>query len=150
MIPIHSHQDVAHLKPSHGTCYMVMSNHMPGSSCHASASLSHDQMSRFLSLLKKRLSPQLPRSPEPESATASADEADVAMFVSHGPYGIVDLGASQSIIGRQQVHALVSCLPEEVKMKVREVSWQHHVPIWKQQYSELSTCPAQFLCPGGW
>ena len=39
-----------------------------------------------------------------------------------GLYGIVDLGASQSIIGRQQVHALLSCLPEEVKMKVREVS----------------------------
>ena len=122
MIPIHSHQDVAHLKPSHGTCYMVMSNHTPGSSCHASASLSQGQMSRFLSLLKKRLSPQLPRSPEPESAPVPADEADVAMFVSHGLYGIVDLGASQSIIGRQQVHALLSCLPEEVKMKVREVS----------------------------
>lgn len=78
-------------------------------------------MSRFLRSLKKRLSPQLQRSREPESAPASANEADVAMFVSHGPFGIVDLGASQSIIGRQQVDALLSCLPEEVKTKVREI-----------------------------
>ena len=44
-----------------------------------------------------------------------------AHFVSHGPYGIVDLGASQTVIGQQQVHDLLQCLPEVIAQKTQKV-----------------------------
>ena len=46
--------------------------------------------------------------------------ADI-MFVSHGPFGIVDLGASQTVIGQQQVPELLNHLPVPIRSKVKKV-----------------------------
>ena len=56
-------------------------------------------LSRFLSSKKQRLSPQPEIHSEPCLTGHLQPATDVAIFVSHGPCGIMDLGASQTVIG---------------------------------------------------
>lgn len=41
--------------------------------------------------------------------------------MSHGPFGILDLGASQTVIGKQQVQEVLQGLPAEVAKRVQKV-----------------------------
>ena len=105
----------------------------------SSSRLTKPMLSRFLSHLKSHLSPQpktaceQPVFPKPLKGHASETQqgspvleipqrspGDV-FFVSHGPFGIVDLGASQTVIGPNQVSELLSHLPEDVKCRVQKV-----------------------------
>ena len=45
---------------------------------------------------------------------------EVVQFVSHGTYGIVDLGASMSVIGQRQFDELCQELPQDVKRSMKE------------------------------
>ena len=47
-----------------------------------------------------------------------------AFFVSHGSSGIVDLGASMSVIGNKQFHDLCSALPMSIKSRMKEAPCQ--------------------------
>ena len=82
--------------------------------------------------LKEKLRSQMPRevssnsNPEslsretPESQCAdAAEKCPDALFASSGTVGVVDLGASQSVIGSKQVPELLSNLPEEIRKAVR-------------------------------
>ena len=75
----------------------------------------------LLGRIRNRLSPQpkevvnVPQEPKVFSKFAET------CFVSHGPFGIVDLGASQTVIGRRQIQELLSCLPESLRAKVKSV-----------------------------
>ena len=92
-----------------------------------------------MSKLKQRLSPRLKNLPDlspdpiPAGSRASVAQpwpsvqpirdgscADI-MFVSHGPFGIVDLGASQTTLGQQQVPELLSHLPVSIRSRVKKV-----------------------------
>ena len=42
-------------------------------------------------------------------------------FVNHGSRGIVDLGASQSVIGQQQIDSVLQELPSHIRKAVREI-----------------------------
>ena len=66
--------------------------------------------------------------------------------MSHGPFGILDLGASQTVIGKQQVQEVLQGLPAEVAKRVQKVPCDTIFPFWKQQYGELSVCPACASC----
>ena len=54
---------------------------------------------------------------KPPQPTETANSADVC-FASHGSYGVVDLGASKTVIGSSQVGDLMKSLPEEVRKKL--------------------------------
>ena len=43
------------------------------------------------------------------------------LFVSHGPFGIVDLGASQTVIGIHQVKDLLQHLPQNIRRTIKKV-----------------------------
>ena len=66
--------------------------------------LNPNMLQRFVESVKCRLSP-LPRTPtEPHSQQSSQNGcSEDLFFVSHGPYGIVDLGVSQTVIGEHQL-----------------------------------------------
>ena len=90
---------------------------LPEMSSHV---LSKPLMSRFLQSLKARLSPQPVKHECP--IRAMPDESNVdCLFVSHGPFGIVDLGASQTVIGSHQVSDLLQQLPPKIRDAVRKV-----------------------------
>jgi hypothetical protein len=96
-------------------------------------------LTRFVTALKNRLSPQLKIAPEAQPtgiqlrSVASETHEGLflrevqprptaeTMFVSHGPFGIVDLGASQTVIGQQQVPELLNHLPVSIRSKVKKV-----------------------------
>ena len=82
--------------------------------------------------LKEKLRSQMPRkvisnsNPEslsresPESRNADvAESSPAALFASSGTVGVVDLGASQSVIGSKQALELLSNLPEEIRKAAR-------------------------------
>ena len=82
--------------------------------------------------LKEKLRSQMPRNviskSNPESLsreTSESQNADIAescpaaLFASSGTVGVVDLGASQSVIGSKQVPELMSNLPEKIRKAVR-------------------------------
>ena len=74
--------------------------------------------SRFVQSVKQRLSPQFrtnPGSPQNSELDPIRDQMMVR-FVSHGPFGIVDLGASQTITGDHQVQeCLLICQKTSVQ-----------------------------------
>ena len=82
--------------------------------------LSKPLMSRFLQSMKARLSPQPMKPKIPMSVTRDESHAE-CMFVSHGPFGIVDLGASQTVIGSHQVQELLNHFPVKIRKAVRKV-----------------------------
>lgn len=84
-------------------------------------SLSQLSLSRFVSSLKHRLSPQRPEHSMPVKATVRPDCIADVNFVSHGPFGILDLGASQTVIGKQQVNEVLQGLPSEIAQRVQKI-----------------------------
>eukprot|EP00435_Cladocopium_sp_Y103_P014959 s628_g3.t1 len=121
-------------------------------------------MSRFLSRLKQHLSPRakpvpdvsmsLPKSPvdcsasvnHPSSHSVLIQQGSMhdALFVSHGPFGIVDLGASQTVIGVQQVPDLLSHLPKGVRDRVQKVPCH---TMFRFGNSSTVECREAFMVP---
>ena len=75
----------------------------------------------LLGRLRNRLSPQ-PKEVDRVVQTRQVGSLHAeAFFVSHGPFGIVDLGASQTVIGRKQVQEVLSCMPSHIRARVKSV-----------------------------
>ena len=121
--------------------------------------VSGPMMSRFVRSLKTLLSPHSEKPNEPSvcvdqprpDSTETSDvqevqekPADVALFVSHGPYGIMDLGASQTVIGRQQVPELFKHLPDEVSRQVQTIPCQ---TVFRFGNSSTVSCREALLIP---
>ena len=47
---------------------------------------------------------------------------DVACFASSGTVGIVDLGASRTVVGSQQVKEILNGVPEHIRSRIRRTS----------------------------
>lgn len=81
-------------------------------------------MTRFVTHLRHHLNPQPTKIVTEVSVNHPCQEpastAD-ALFASSGPYGIVDLGASQTVIGRSQVDELLSHLHDSIRSAVQTV-----------------------------
>eukprot|EP00435_Cladocopium_sp_Y103_P007616 s5467_g2.t1 len=104
-------------------------------------------LSRFVSSLKSRLSPQRPMYRVPQSVQSAVVRPDVTAdvnFVSHGPYGIVDLGASQTVIGQQQVEELLQCLPKDVVRRSQRVPCD---TVFRFGNSSTVVCQQALLVP---
>ena len=71
-------------------------------------------------------------------------EGHDVMFVHHGPCGIVDLGASQTVIGLSQVTELLHELPTNVKSRVQKVSCH---TTFRFGNSSTVTCSFAYLVP---
>eukprot|EP00435_Cladocopium_sp_Y103_P071338 s690_g37.t1 len=145
MIPIPESEDVTcheyNMGQNSSLCFMTMQNNSAlGVSCQLDTRL----VSRFLSSLKKRLSPLQKQIPECSAARPLEVDSDVAMFVSHGPFGIVDLGASQTVIGKKQVPELLSHLPSDIQSRVRKVPCQ---TTFRFGNSSTVTCHEALLIP---
>ena len=67
-----------------------------------------------------------------------------ALFVHHGPCGIVDLGASQTVIGQSQVHDLLKELPTDIRKQVRKIDCQ---TVFRFGNSSTVTCSFAYLIP---
>ena len=61
-----------------------------------------------------------PADPLRPTVTGSLNPVETACFVSHGSSGIVDLGASMSVIGHEQFVELCRHLPKHVKQNMHE------------------------------
>ena len=85
--------------------------------------------------LKERLCSHMPRkpisNPKPENPCRSeaetvpdcdAESSPMMLFASSGTVGVVDLGASQSVIGSKQVPELLSNLPQHIRKSVRRTA----------------------------
>ena len=68
---------------------------------------------QVVSTLKHRLSPQRPEHASHADAAVRPDCPAEVHFVSHGPFGILDLGASQTVIGNNRFKRFFKvCLPK--------------------------------------
>ena len=67
-----------------------------------------------------------PTLPDPLSVNQDERQAliEEALFASHGSCGIVDLGASMSVIGARQFQELCQALPKTIKTQMREAPCQ--------------------------
>ena len=146
MIPISSSMDVPWLTPveenHEALCFMGQTGKHDMSMSH----LTPDRLSRFLNAVKGRLSPPQKSQSETQPPMFVPTEASesVAMFVSHGPYGIVDLGASQTVIGQTQLNDLWNHLPKDVQAQT------HRVPcstVFRFGNSSTVTCQYALLIP---
>ena len=104
---------------------------------------------RLKLLLKQRLMPD--RSPQPVPRTVKIDSScdtspEVACFASHGSFGIVDLGASQSVIGQRQLNQVLESLDPEIRKQVRETSCD---TVFRFGNSSTVRCQRAMLIPLG-
>ena len=108
------------------------------------------QMSQRLKLLlKQRLMPDRSPQPVPRAAEigSSCDASpEVACFASHGSFGIVDLGASQSVIGQRQLNQVLESLDPEIRKQVRETSCD---TVFRFGNSSTVRCQKAMLIPLG-
>lgn len=140
-------------------CFMGIHNHSVDRA--SELNLSDSVLSRFVSSLKCRLSPLLPRPPEPpfaktqpvspcpvepKSPTVTNRAEAEACFASHGPFGIVDLGASQTVIGQDQLKELWNHIPFHVSKSIRRIPCQ---TIFRFGNSSTVTCQEALLVPLG-
>ena len=123
---------------------LVSERHVHMVLSQGSPSLSPSALSRFVSSLKSRLSPQRPERSQPEPMPVRPDLTAEVNFVSHGPYGIVDLGASQTVIGQQQVNELLQCLPKEIAQKTQRVPCE---TVFRFGNSSTVACQYALLVP---
>ena len=104
-------------------------------------------LGRMVQNLKQHLSPQPRKTHEPhtcKSMSIQDGSCETTLFVSHGPYGIVDLGASQTVIGEQQVAELLENLPSDIRARVREVPCQ---TVFRFGNSSTVMCIRALLVP---
>ena len=91
-----------------------------------------------------------PEHPElPKSASVSCDSPESfleANFVTTGTVGIIDLGASQTVIGDKQVPELLQQLPQDIKAQVKRTSCNLTFRFGNQQ---TLTCQHALLLPLG-
>ena len=66
-----------------------------------------------------RSKPEVPAVSRSEQAAKSDCDVGVALFCSEKTSGVVDLGASQTVIGDSQIKSLLQNLPDNVKNQVR-------------------------------
>ena len=92
--------------------------------------------------MKARLS--LDRSPLTEITGQETPVEASSFFVSHGSFGIVDLGASQTVIGEHQVNEVIQQLPKSTP--VREVSCS---TVFRFGNSSTVKCDRALLVPLG-
>ena len=107
-------------------------------------SMSQQSLTKFVQAVKDRLSPQPRTASEPHESQIQPGSSECAMFVSHGPFGIVDLGASQTVIGEQQVSELLHHLPQEIRSQVRNVPCR---TVFRFGNSSTVTCNRAILVP---
>ena len=67
-----------------------------------------------------------------------------ALFAQHGCCGIVDLGASQTVIGQSHVHELLQELPKEIRNQVRKIDCN---TVFRFGNSSTVTCTFAYLIP---
>ena len=60
--------------------------------------------------------------PETVMSDSSPAEIDVALFASSGTVGVVDLGASKTVIGSKQVPELIANLPKNVRASLKRTT----------------------------
>lgn len=115
---------------SHESCFAVQLNvgtimgkrgiSKPSLSCHRSQQPSKtsasdsDTADRVLQLHQLKL-----RCSEPRSTEEDSESDRISLFASAGSVGIVDLGASQTVIGSRQVPEFLSQMPEWVRRSVK-------------------------------
>ena len=143
MIPINASADVPYQQHNNLMGYEVC-NMGVGVAGVNNQGMTPCRLSRLLNSLKARLCPQLKSPPEsqPMSSVASTDAE--AMFVSHGPCGIVDLGASQTVIGKQQMQDLMTHVPKSVQKQIQRVPCH---TVFRFGNSSTVTCHEAVLIP---
>eukprot|EP00435_Cladocopium_sp_Y103_P034896 s1941_g9.t1 len=104
---------------------------------------------RLTPLIKQRLMPD--RSPQPVPASVDKDrvseaQPEVACFASHGSYGIVDLGASQSVIGHRQLAQVLDSLDPKIREQIRETRCD---TVFRFGNSSTVHCDKAMLIPLG-
>ena len=87
-----------------------------------------------------QVSPQL-KSPTPDR---TRNLPEVSCFVSHGPFGIVDLGASQTVIGCSQMSRLFSLLPKNIQDRCKRVPCD---TVFRFGNSSTTVCREALLVP---
>ena len=66
--------------------------------------------------------------------------AHEALFATSRTLGILDLGASQTVMGQYQLEEFLSNLPREVRDRVYEQPVENVLSFWKQQHCSMSSC----------
>ena len=64
----------------------------------------------------------IPSSTSEQQGDNSRIVAAQCLFASHGSLGVIDLGASQTVIGDRQVPELINALPSEIRAQVKRVA----------------------------
>ena len=98
---------------------------------------------RFVTHMKHHLNPQGSHT-EPQYPQTQQGSTEIVMFASHGPYGIVDLGASQTVIGEQHVQELVKHLPQSIQDRIQRVPCS---TIFRFGNSSTVSCQYALLVP---
>ena len=135
-------------KNHHAECFVVAhatSKHLLGSNGVEPKPVNiefHSCALRLLPTMKVKLGLNLRPLTESEPVQTRMDE--VAHFVSHGSLGIVDLGASQTVIGQHQVNEVLQQLPKSTK--VLEVPCQ---TVFRFGNSSTVQCDRALLVPLG-
>ena len=95
-----------------------------------------------------RDSPLTSKTEMPASVDSSGHQSmpgeQEALFVHHGPCGIVDLGASQTVIGSSQVQQLLQELPTNIQKQIRKIECN---TIFRFGNSSTVTCTHAYLIP---
>ena len=127
-------------------CFMMINNW----DNHESMSQRFRRMSQRLKpMIKQRLMPD--RSPQPvprfaETSNAKEVQSENVFFASHGSYGIVDLGASQSVIGQRQLAQVLNSFEPAIRAQIRETSCD---TVFRFGNSSTVHCQKALLIPLG-
>ena len=80
---------------------------------------------RLVPLIRRRLQPNDDPQLEPPAQVSEMSPkinfSETICFASHGSFGIVDLGASQTIIGENQLSQVLASFPRPVQQAIREI-----------------------------
>ena len=104
---------------------------------------------RLMPMIKQRLMPDSSPQPVPrfaETSNAKEVQPENVFFASHGSYGIVDLGASQSVIGQRQLAQVLASFQPEIRAQIRETSCD---TVFRFGNSSTVHCRKALLIPLG-
>ena len=116
---------------------------------HPLPSLMQSLSQRLKPLIRQRL--MIDRSPQPvqkaaEISSTCNTQSEVTCFASHGSFGVVDLGASQSVIGQRQLEQVLDSLGSEIRKLVIETKCD---TIFRFGNSSTVHCQKAMLIPLG-